>query len=404
MRNRRRGGGKWRYLFISVALLGGYSYWTLHRPLPAIEPTNVTVPIATKPLPSRLNWPPGGQAAVGIIDTDILETHGEQKPAPIASVAKVITCLVVLDAKPLPPGQQGPIITLRENDVDIFRNYVALDGSLVPVINGEQISQYQMLQAIMLPSANNIADSMAIWAFGSLKNYAAAANKYLAEKGLNNTHVGDDASGLSPTTTSTAADLIKLGKLAMKEPVLKDIVRQATATGIPQTNIVRNYNSLLGTANIIGIKTGNTDQAGGVFLSASQTIVNDQPVTIVTSVVGAMDLASALRQSQSLVESAQANFTPITVITRGTKVAEYDLPWNGTIKAAVDRDLSLQAWNGSVIRADLKLNQLEDDTETSGKVLLPTSGISTKKSTEVKLTERVPKPSAWWRLTHPYGG
>ena len=127
-------------------------------------------------------------------------------------------------------------MTITQADVDIYNRYVAQDGSVVPVTVGEKITLYQMLQALMLPSANNIADSMAIWAYGSLQNYSLAANKYVAAHGMNITHIGSDASGLAPDTVGTAHDLVLLGKLAMEHPVLSAIVGQQTATGIPSTS------------------------------------------------------------------------------------------------------------------------------------------------------------------------
>jgi len=384
-----------------VLLISGYTYWSLNRPLPLLKPVSINANLQTKPVASNLAWPASGQAAVSIADSDIIESHGSQTPAPIASVAKVITVLTVLNAKPLASGQQGPIITLTDNDVALFRSYAAQDGSLVPVVAGEQISQYQMLQAIMLPSANNIADSLAIWAFGSLPAYAQAANAYLAKNGLTNTHVGTDASGLSPTTTSTATDLVKLGKLAMAQPVLSQVASQSTATGIPQTTIVRNYNSLLGTANIIGVKTGNSDQAGGVFLSASKITVNQKPITIITSVVGTPDLGSALRSSASLIESAQANFQTVTVIKAGTKVGTYQIPWAGKVDATVSKDLTLTNWKKRSIKATAQLNPVAAHQNSAGTVYISKSALNKKQLVPVEIKQTVPEPSPWWRLTHP---
>lgn len=344
---------------------------------------------------SKLNWPVSGQAAVGIVDSAVLETQGSQVAAPIASTAKVITSLVVLAEKPLKPGETGPVITLTEADVALYQAYAAQNGSLVPVAAGEKINQYQMLQAIMLPSANNIADSLAIWAFGSLENYSAAANAWLEANDITNTKVGTDASGLSPSTTSTAGDLVKIGKLAMKQPVLAEIAGQATATGIPLTTSVNNYNSLLGTANIIGIKTGNTNQAGGVFISASRITVNKKPVTIITSFMGASDRPSALRDSLTLIQSAQANFSPATLVKAGQKVGAYSVPWDKSVDAVAKADLSTSAWNGSATESRVKLDSSGINNTDVGRVILDGASVG------VEFGQEVPEPSLWWRLTHP---
>lgn len=382
------------YLGLVVILLASYTYWALHKPLPALQPVQVSATLTKDTGSAVLAWPPAGQSAAGVMGSDILETHGEQKAMPIASVAKVITALVVLDKKPLVPGQPGPVITLTANDVAIYKNYAAQDSSLIPVAAGEKLSEYQMLQALMLPSANNIADTMAIWAFGSLNDYSAAANAYLAKHDLDQTHVGKDASGLDASTTSTARDLVRLGELAMQNQVLADIAGQSTATGIPLTTSVKNVNSLLGTDGIIGIKTGNSDAVGGAFLSASKTHVNGQPVTVITAVIGSPTLFVALKDSLALIRSAQANFRPVTVVTAGQEVGSYKVPWGGTIPAVAASDLTTTSWQGSYVRTTIDLHQLKKGQLDAGTVSVD------KQKAAIKLKTTPKPPSALWRLTH----
>ncbi len=395
MRIIRRRSKRPVYALLVLVLVACYAFWALNRALPLLQPESYRSQITVNTGSSTLAWPAAGQSAVSILGTDILETHGPQKPAPTASVAKVITALTVLDKKPLAAGQQGPAITLSPSDVALFHNYAAEDGSLVPVSTGEKISQYQMLQAMMLPSANNVADSLAIWAYGSLSDYATAANAYLAAHDLKDTHVGNDASGLSPTTTSTASDLVKLGQLAMQNQVLASIAGQSTATGIPMTTIVKNVNQLLGTSGIVGIKTGNSDPAGGVFLSASKITVNGKPVTVITAVEGSPTLFVALKDSLALVRSAQANFVSATIVKAGDKIGSYKVPWSTPIPAVASKDLTTTAWKGSAVKATATLQPLSIHDVDAGKITLPDNSVA------IKLQRPIPKPSAWWRLSHP---
>ncbi|MBO0861981.1 MAG: hypothetical protein J2P21_26515 [Chloracidobacterium sp.] len=64
------------------------------------------------------NWPAIGQAAVGIVNSSSLETHGAQTPAPTANAAKLITALIALNARPLRLRQSGPMITMSSNDIE----------------------------------------------------------------------------------------------------------------------------------------------------------------------------------------------------------------------------------------------------------------------------------------------
>jgi D-alanyl-D-alanine carboxypeptidase (penicillin-binding protein 5/6) len=199
---RSKDSKRWWYLAVAIVVIAGYLYWTLGRSLPLLQPTVNSTALQAHAPAGKLAWPTHGQSAVGIAGTHTLDMHGKEEPVPIASTAKLITALTVLQKKPLQAGEQGPIITMTDRDVALYNAASSQDGSSVKVQAGEQISEYQMLQTIMLPSANNMADSLAIWAFGSLKNYQQAANQYLQSHGLAITHVGSDASGLSPTTNS----------------------------------------------------------------------------------------------------------------------------------------------------------------------------------------------------------
>lgn len=356
-----------------------------------------------KTIAGSLAWP-GPQAAAGVVGSKALATNGTQQPVPIASTAKIITALVVLDKRPLKTGEQGPALTLTQNDVEIYHRYVEQDGSVVPVEVGEQITQHQALQALMLPSANNIADSLAIWAYGSLQAYSEAANQFVRQHGLAATRIGSDASGLSPTTTSTARDLVQAGKLAMQNPVLAAIVAQKNTDSIPLAGTVWNTNSLLGTNSIVGIKTGSTDYAGGVFVGAALANVNNRPVTIVTAVVGALDGFSALRSTIPLVQSAQANFKPVTVIKAGSIVGRYTLPWGGTIAAAATKDETFNIWSGDTVKATVQLNKISASSQSGQEVGLiesEKSVFSAARSVPVKLQNAPTAPSPWWRLTHP---
>ena len=405
MENQGRHRWKWLLLpLLLIILLGAYSAWSLKRPLPDLKPEQPVIQSQVTTPNGSLAWPASGQAAVAIPGTQMIETHGVQKPLPIASTAKLITALTVLQQKPLEGNQQGPIITLTDHDAALYNAYLAQGGSVVRVTAGEKISEYQMLQAIMLPSANNMADSLAIWAFGSLNNYAVEANKYVQQLGLHNTHIGTDASGLSPTTTSTAQDLVLLGEKAMQNPVLAQIVGQPTATGLPVAGDIKNVNFLLGTDNIIGIKTGNTEEAGGVFVGAAKATVNNKQPVIVTAILGSPSLFAAMKDSLALIQSAQGNFKPVQIVKSGTIVGSYKVPWGGTINAAADETLGTSAWAGSSIIKTVHLRNLPANSHTgqdAGTVKIPNSTLTEEKFVIVKLRGSPDKPTTLWRLTHP---
>src|SRR6185312_14260093 len=120
-----------RLWLVLVALIA-YIGWALFRPLPLIKPQKDSTILQFDTGSPALAWP-NVQAAVGIVGSNVLETHGVPKPLPTASTAKLITALMVLKQKPLAAGQPGPAITLSAADQAIYNAYVAQGGSTVPV-------------------------------------------------------------------------------------------------------------------------------------------------------------------------------------------------------------------------------------------------------------------------------
>jgi D-alanyl-D-alanine carboxypeptidase (penicillin-binding protein 5/6) len=405
MKKQRRTAGIWTVLIILPLVITGYVAWALLRPLPAVQPDKASIDFTTATPSPNLAWPTSGEAAAGVVGSSAIATHGDQKPVPTASTAKVITALVVLQKKPLGLNQAGPLVTITDADIASYNRYVSQDGSVLPVVAGEQLSEYQMLQAIMLPSANNIADKLATWAYGSLPDYAQAANSYLVSKGIIHTHVGSDASGLAPDTTSTAEDLVKIGQLAMQEPVLAQVVAQSSATGLPQTSIVRNVNSLLGTNGIVGIKTGNSDQAGGVFIGAAKTTFNGKPTTVVTAIAAAPNLSAALTGSVPLLQTAGQNFTKATITASNKILTTYTAPWGAQVHATTRTSVVSTAWQGESVRAKVNVSAIgagsKAGTESGSLVVGPTA-IASPQTITIYLDKALPAPGIGWRLTHPF--
>lgn len=261
----------------------------------------------TTPMP----WPGYGRAAYGVKDNGVLAaSQSEEQPVPVASLAKVITALAVLEKKPLEPGEQGPMITLNEQDVASYNEHLSRNGSVVPVLAGEQISQYQAMQAVLMSSSNNLSDSLARWAFGSIENYTAYANEMAKHHGLQKTHIAD-ASGFSAQTTSTASDMVQFGILYMQNPVLRQIAIEPNAT-IPVAGTIPNYNSALNKDSLIGIKVGNTDEAGRCFMLADiRRKANGTEILAVTVVLGAPHIQNAMQDAQKIIAAGNQGYDQI---------------------------------------------------------------------------------------------
>jgi D-alanyl-D-alanine carboxypeptidase (penicillin-binding protein 5/6) len=229
-------------------------------------------------------WPAVGQAAVMLTGQTRIHAGPNQHPAPIASVAKVMTGYVVLHDHPLRRGQDGPTITLTESDVADTDDRIARQESVVPIAAGEQLTERQALQALLLPSANNIAAALARWDAGSVGRFVARMNAVARSLGMTHTRY-TDPSGFDAATVSTAADQVRIVGQAMHLPVFAGIVATRSAT-LPVAGTVHNTNGLLGHDGFVGVKTGNTGAAGGCFAFRAIRRIDGTRTTITGVVLG----------------------------------------------------------------------------------------------------------------------
>jgi len=390
-----------RAILTSLSVLivfSGYISWAMFRPLPQLSPI-VTLHSDTTAAPTlNIKWPSYGQQAIGTADDGVLATTGEQKAVPIASVAKVMVALAVLNKKPLALAEGGPNIPITAEDVAIYWQNLATNQSVVAVQQNEVLNEHQALQALLIASANNIATTLTNWAFGSQDAYLTYANNYAKKLGMQNTNFAD-ASGLSPNTVSTASDLILLGQEAVKNPVIAQIVKQNTAT-VPVAGQIRNYNSELGgLSGINGIKTGNTNEAGGCFLFSR----NFYGTQLLGAIVGAPDLATALNDSRAVINSFDSSLQRHVVIKKGQIVAYYNSPQRGAINAIAQKEVGIIDTKGSQYK--IKSHITSQNFGSSKNSVVGSIDFTYRGkvySSPVTLSQSIQKPSTWWRFTHPF--
>ncbi len=382
------------YIILVLALL--FFGFNLVRPLPEVNAVTTLSNAKTSPA-IELPWPAYGQGALAAQGYGILQTHGSQKPVPMASIAKMVTALAVLKQKPVAVGDQGPIITITSTDIAIYNSYYTQGGSVVKVEVGEQISQYQALQAMLIPSANNMADTLARWAFGSQEAYFTYANKMLKNMGINQTKVAD-ASGFSPDSVSSAQDLANLGLAVLDNSLLTNVVSQESAD-IPVAGTINNVNWLLGDSGVIGIKTGSTDQAGGCFLFAAKRVVEGQNITLVGALMQAPDLNTVIKDARTLTVASDSNFEFVKVASKGQTIGTYKTPWGVNADVVAGQDLTVLAWRGSQLQVSAKLNKIKPLAKASASVgsISATSGQKTV-SVPATLKSNLSDPPWHWRI------
>jgi serine-type D-Ala-D-Ala carboxypeptidase (penicillin-binding protein 5/6) len=248
-------------------------------------------------------WPAQGQAAFIQTGQSRVQAGPNQHAAAIASVAKVMTAYLVLRDHPLRPGQDGPMITLTDADVADTDRRRRQQESVVPIVAEEQLTERQALQALLLPSANNIAAVLARWDAGAEGRFVARMNATARSLAMTHTRY-TDPSGYDDGTVSTAADQVRIVDRAMRLPVFASIVATPSAT-LPVAGTVHNTNRLLGYDGFVGVKTGSDDAAGGCFAFRAIRWIDGKRTTITGVVLGQPGhdrIAAGLAAADGLVD------------------------------------------------------------------------------------------------------
>ncbi|MGG7465160.1 D-alanyl-D-alanine carboxypeptidase family protein [Plantibacter sp. YIM 135347] len=396
---------------VAVVVLGSVGYGTaaLAQPMPTVA-ASISAPAVETGAAAQIDWPAVGRGALGAVGFDgVLSSSGGEDPFPIASLTKTITSLVVLDHKPIAAGESGPDIQITNDDVQWLDDTIAENGSWAPVVEGSVLTQRQVLEAMMLPSANNYSKTLAIWAFGSVDAYLEAARAWLADHGLTGTTL-TNTSGLGASNVSTTRDLVEIGKLALANPVLASVVSEKTAV-LPDIGEIENLNSLLGTSGITGMKTGTDDESGSCILFSAEVPVDGTTVTVVGAILGASTSGERNAALLKVLARVPGAFERVELVAAGERVGSYAPSWaDGAMVGSdvVARDAaSALVWKGTTVTAATKARAIEAGSagSTVGSLEFTLSAPSLDHGTMVRvpltLAANIPPATPWHRLLNP---
>ncbi|MFG3140067.1 serine hydrolase [Streptomyces sp. NPDC048211] len=353
----------------------------------------------------NLSWPDQGQSAVTVDGVGSLGSAGAQKPAPIASVAKIMTAYVVLKEHPLTGKQQGEKITVDQQAEDESK---LGDESTAPISKGQQFTEKQLLQLLMIPSGNNAARLFARWD-SSETEFVAKMNAAAKDLGMTGTTY-TDPSGLKKTTVSTAVDQLKLARAVMQNEVLREIVDtpQIDIEGIDTT--IYNNNTILLEPGVSGIKTGSSTPAGGNLVWSANTVVDGKKLWIYGAVMGQQagtgqpydSLVMSLNNSLKLIKDAQEAVTSATVVKKGDVVGYVDDGFGGHTPLVATGDLKAKGWPGLKVELSVQGNgeEISRSMKAGTKVGVVTVGTGPGKvSAPVALQQDLKDPAFGQKLT-----
>ena len=234
---------------------------------------------------------------------------------PIASITKLMTAIVVLDAQ----QSLDQVLTVNVDDLD----YLKASRSRLSI--GSELSRREMLQLSLMSSENRAASSLGRFYPGGLKAAVAAMNAKAKTLGMVNTHYFD-TTGLSPENVSTARDLAVMVQAAQGYPLIREYSTQSDQyVQIPATGQTLHYNNSNALVKSDGWsislqKTGFIREAGRCVVMMAQ--IAQRPVVLVLlDSVGKFSRLGDAQRIKTWMETGEvlAIPTPRAVVKKAVK-------------------------------------------------------------------------------------
>jgi D-alanyl-D-alanine carboxypeptidase (penicillin-binding protein 5/6) len=382
---------------VIAAYAGTTLLWPLHAVAPQVEAVTVQPVAAAVAAPA---WPAEGSAAVAVAGIDgVLSTSGDA--VPIASITKVVTALLVLENMPLTVGEQGPDFAFTAADNTRYWQYRAAGESALDVPIGGTLTEYQLLEGMLIGSANNYADRLAGNLFPSDAVFADAARSWLSAHSIQGVTIVEPT-GIESGNSASPAALIPLAQKAMAHPVIAEIVAKA-AVDLPGAGHVENTNDLLADPGVVGIKTGSLDAFN--LLAAKDLAIGGATVRVYASVLGQPDDEARDAATRALFAQAEQELQLYPSVPARTVVGEVVTSWGESADVVTATDAAVVLWNGgaATTATEFSLGETADGEAEAGAPTgtLTVTGPLDTATVDLELAGEIEGPSPWWRLTHP---
>ena len=259
--------------------------------------------------------PPVDADAVRVADGrtgEVLYALNEDERMPMASITKLMTALVTLErARP-------------RDVVTVAPHAVGRGGSTIFLTPGEQLRVRDLLAAALVQSANDAAFALAAHVGdGSVQRFVGLMNAEAAELGLEDTRYARPDGLDTPRHYSTAEDTLRLARLAMRQPLVRKLVRTRTMRVGNRT--FRNWNDLLWTFDgLFGVKTGHTDDAGWTEVAAARR----GGTSLYAVVLGSPTRAGRNTDLTELLEWGFDQYARFTLVREGERYATASIPFS----------------------------------------------------------------------------
>jgi serine-type D-Ala-D-Ala carboxypeptidase (penicillin-binding protein 5/6) len=283
-----------------------------------------------------------------LIDADTgfyLAGKNPDKRMPIASTTKIMVALVILD--------EGVNL---DKEVTVSEDAAAYAGSIysnVGLYPYDRVSGRDLLTAALVPSGTDAVYALAEnVGGGSVDEFVGKMNDKAKELGLKNTHFENPAGLDARGHYSSARDLAKLAREAMKHPEFREIVSRPEATISTQdrkidfanTNLLVVPNSGYDYGAATGVKTGTSPQAGSCLV-ASASNGDESYIAVVLDAAGDLQRFEAARTA---LEFGFGEYEREALVERGDEFGEVSLPYRRgeSVKLVAAKSVSALAGPG----------------------------------------------------------
>jgi D-alanyl-D-alanine carboxypeptidase len=242
---------------------------------------------------------------------EVLASSQAHARVPIASITKLMTVLIALEHHKL-------------SDVVTVDPRAAVVGeSTINLVGGEKLTVRDLVEGALIQSANDAAAALALSVAPSFPAFAVLMNAKARDLGLDDTHFvrpdGLDEAG----EYSSAWDVTKLARIAMRTRFIRDTVRRETAT-IAGGRTLHTWDDLLSMfPQTIGVKTGHTGAAGWCQVAAAR----GRGVTVYATLLGSPTRAQRNVDLESLLVWGLAQFRVVEPVRASTTYATATLPY-----------------------------------------------------------------------------
>jgi serine-type D-Ala-D-Ala carboxypeptidase (penicillin-binding protein 5/6) len=300
-------------------------------------------------------------------DGSILASKAPEKRLPIASATKLMTAYLALEN--LKPGQVVRAAAYQPS---------AAAEITLGLRRGERVQARDLLYGLLLPSANDAAQAIAVAVSGSVPAFVSEMNQAAQELGLLNTSYANPIGLDDPDNYSSAHDLVTLAALLLADPLFERIVDSTGATlrSGDRARQVSTRNTLLTRVPWIdGVKTGHTLGAGYVLVGSG----SQNGTQLISAVLGAPSEPARDAETLELLDYGFSLYKTVPAVDRGEELAAPELDYRGDHLALIaERAIRVEIREGQQVstRVDApdEISGAVEEGEKLGRVTVTVDG------------------------------